>query len=202
MQPNIVSRPSPHPWIRLIGVAPAHYLALGGKGPLDGAGKAAETLLRVREAIRARHPAGGRNFAVAFPELLVWEGKAWEVLLRVPETVRNTEIAAVRKEFHTGTRAASRGVFLVRLEEGACLEGTLEGHTAAGISAALASRARELGMEAAQPRHELRRPGGPLVVRHRLLLGSGLPVPQERHREPHRRRRSAHGVAAAWKRRL
>ncbi len=201
MEPNVVSRPSPRPWIRLIGVPPAHYLALAGKGPLEAAGIAAQAVLRVGEAIRARHAAAGRSFALAFPELLAWDDGSWEVLLRVPEVVRPAEIAAVRKAFHARQRQVSRGVVLLRLEEGACLEGTLQGHSAAAISAALQGRARELGMDVAQPRHEMRRPGGPLVVRHRLLMKNGIP-PVERPRRLGTRPRRSRGLPASWKRRL
>ena len=198
MQPHAVSRPSPRLSIRLIGVAAAHYLAIEGKGSLDGSGRAAEVLLDVAEAIRLRHAGAGRNFALGFPELLVWEGDRWEVLLRVPESVRPTELDAVRKDFHARRREASRAVELVRLEEGACLEGTMEGGSGPAISAALALRAGEMGMRVAEPRHEMRRPGGPLVVRQRLVMQNGMP-PAER---PDPRRRRPGAATIPWKRRL
>lgn len=197
MEPIVTaaSRPS----IRLVGVPPAHYLALAGKGPLEGAGKAAEVLLRVGEAIRARHAAAGRNFTLALPELLVWEAGHWEVLQRVPEVVRPGEITAARKAFHERQRLESRGVALIRLEEGACLEGTVEGRSGSGISAALKERARELGMELLQPRHEMRTAHGPLVVRQRLLLREAPPSLTRAHT---RIRRRARGLPGSWKRRL
>ena len=202
MEPIALSRPAPRLSIRLTGVPPAHYLAIAGKESLDGSGKAAEVLLHVGEAIRARHAAAGRNFSLGFPELLVWEAGRWEVLLRVPEVVRPGEVAAVRKAFHARQREAARGVMLLRIEEGACLEGSLEGGSAAAISAALELRARELGMQAVEPRHEMRRPGGPLVVRRRLVLQNGVPPPERPHREARRHLHRARGVPASWKRRL
>ena len=198
MQPQDVSRASPRLSIRLVGVPAAHYLAIEGKGLLDGSGKAAEALLDVAEAIRLRHAGAGRNFALEFPELLVWEGDGWEVLLRVPEAVRPTELDAVRKDFHARQRESSRAVDLIRLEEGACLEGTLEGASGPAISAALAQRAGELGMRIAEPRHEMRRAGGPLVVRHRLVMQNGMPPPER----PGSRRQRRRPGAVPWKRRL
>jgi len=120
MEPIPVSALSPRPSIRRVALPAAHYLAIAGKGPLDQAGTAAEALLRVGEAIRLRHAAAGRNFPLPPPELLTWGSGEWKVLLRVPEIVRAAEIGAVRQRFHAGRRSASRGVVLLRLEEGAC----------------------------------------------------------------------------------
>jgi hypothetical protein len=197
-----VSHLRSRPAIRRVALAAAHYLATAGKGPLDQAGKAAESLLRVGEAIRLRHAAAGRNFPLALPELLIWEGGEWEVLLRVPEIVRAAEIGAVRQRFHAARREATRSVVLLRLEEGPCLEGSAEGESAAGISALLAARASELGMEIAGPRHEIRRPGGPLIVRHRLVDPSGVAPEAPEKARAHWRRRRARGVPASWRRRI
>jgi hypothetical protein len=197
-----VSDLRPRPAIRRVALAAAHYLAIAGKGPLDQAGKTAEALLRLGEAIRLRHAAAGRNFPLAAPELLFWEGGEWEVLLRVPEIVRAAEIGAVRQRFHAAQRGATRSVLLLRLEEGPCLEGSAEGLSGAGISALLAARAGELGMEIAEPRHEIRRPGGPLVVRQRLVLPGGISPEQPARAHARWRRRRARGVPTAWKRRI
>ncbi|HTO98602.1 MAG TPA: hypothetical protein VMK66_16245 [Myxococcales bacterium] len=201
MEPIPVSALSPRPFIRRVILPAAHYLAIAGKGPLDQAGKAAEALLRVGEAIRLRHAAAGRNFPLPPPELLTWGSGEWKVLLRVPEIVRAAEIGAVRQRFHAERRSAARGVVLLRLEEGACLEGSAAGHGAAGISALLAARAGELGMEIAEPRHEIRRAGGPLVVRQRLVLASGSELPRSENPRVRWRRRRSRGVPASWRRR-
>lgn len=188
------------PAIRLVQVQPAHFLAVAGKGEPEGAafGKATEALLRVAEAVRARHAAAGRNFALALPELLVWSASAaWQVLIRVPDTVRAGEVMAARRSFHAVHREECRGVRLLRLEEGTCLEAACAGRTTGEIAAALASKARELDASLLDPRHEIRKPGGESLVRQRLALAAVKPP-----RRPLRHRRvRARGVPARWKER-
>jgi hypothetical protein len=185
------------PAIRLVQVQPAHFLAAEGKGQPEGAafGKAGEALLRVAEAVRARHAAAGRDFALAPPELLVWsQAPAWQLLLKVPDTVRPGEVMAARRSFHAVHREECRGVRLVRLEEGTCLEAEGAGHASSEIAAALAAKARELSAALVDPRHEIRRPGG-ILVRQRVALAVVKPP-----RRPLRHRRlRARGVPARWK---
>lgn len=182
--------------IRLVQVPPAHFLAIEGKGLPEGAafGKAMEALLRVGEGVRARHAAAGRNFALPLPELLVWSTPLWQLLLRVPDTVRAGEVIAVRGNFHAAQREECRGVRLVRLEEGTCLEAACNGREPGETAAALASKARELGTGLVDPRHEIRKPGAGTVVRQRLALAAA----EERKPMRHRRLRSR-GVPGSWK---
>jgi hypothetical protein len=185
------------PAIRLVQVQPAHYLAVEGKGEPEGAafGRATEALLRVAEAVRARHAAAGRNFALAPPELLVWSNSAaWQVLIRVPDTVRAGEVTTARRSFHALHREECRGVRLLRLEEGTCLEAACAGRPTSEIAGALASKARELGAALVEPRHEIRRPGETLVRQRLALAAVKPPRPPLRHR-----RVRARGVPARWK---
>lgn len=184
------------PVIRLVQVPPAHFLAIEGKGLPEGAafGKALEALLRVGEAVRARHAAAGRNFALPLPELLVWSTPLWQILLKVPETVRAGEVMAARGTFHAAQREECRGVRLVRLEEDTCLEAACNGRSPGETAAALASKARELGTGLVDPRHEIRRPGAGTVVRQRLALAAVEEVKPVRHR-----RLRARGVPGRWK---
>lgn len=180
--------------IRLVHIAPAHFLAIEGKGLPQGPafGKAVEALLRVGEAIRSRHAAAGRNFALPVPEILVWSTPHWQLLLKVPETVRAGEVMAARGTFHAAQREECRGVRLVRLEEGTCLEAACNGREPGETAAALASKARELGTSLVEPRHEIRKPGA--LVRQRLALAAVEAPRPVRHR-----RLRARGVPGSWK---
>jgi hypothetical protein len=182
--------------IRLVQIPPAHFLGVEGKGLPEGAafGKANQALLRLGEAVRARHAAAGRNFALPLPEVLVWSTPAWQLLLRVPETVRQGEVISVRSTFHAAQREECRGVRLVRLEEGTCLEAACDGRGADETAAVLASKARELGTDVLEPRHEIRKPGSGTLVRHRLALAA-----MEEHKPVRHRRLRARGVPGSWK---
>ncbi len=181
--------------VRLVQVPAGHFLAVEGKGAPEGPafGKATAALLRVAEAIRARHAAAGRDFPLGAPELLVWTHPAWQILLAVPDTVRAGELVAVRRSFHEAHREECRGVRLISLAEGACLEAPCDGHRAAEIAGVLAAKAGELGVTLIEPRHEIRRPGDELLVRQRVEL----PVAEQPRR--HWRRTRSRGVPTSWK---
>jgi hypothetical protein len=188
---------------RLLEVAPAHYLALAGKGEPGGPEFRADVaaLFAVAEGVRAATRARGRDFKLAHLEALWYAPRraggpfAWKVLLRMPEfaTARDAKDAAAHAA-HRGKQVA-RSIRIETLEEGACIQALHRGRYA-DVSATmgrLATAAAAAGRTLAPPVHEiyLNDPAevgaenAETIVRHPLAAGAAKhAAPRGRDRMP------------------